>query len=340
MRNTKLIGLATLVLSLGALAACGKPADKPSSKGGDSACKHSWKTETVLVEATCQQKGKEKQKCSKCGATQEVETKTIAHKYVEDKTQGLEATCHSAGKKVEVCSMCQDKKETTLPQTDHVYGKETQVAKDGDNVAYTKAQCNSCDKTKFFWDAGDLTATCKALGDNNVYQNEDGSWRFWGRPIGNDVQLDERGNPNQNNHEAVPNPAQTGNYFEYKFNAPAAMANAKLIANIIPASTINDTDMFAAPDNVTSNDWTYGIKFSGPDDLEGTPIDDFRYVITVNGTVIDLDRANYEGTPSRGEDWYDFPGKFALNQGVNTIRISMAGGWLHGFVNFGVRAAD
>ncbi|MCQ2776540.1 MAG: hypothetical protein MJ217_02310 [Bacilli bacterium] len=368
----KLKFLAPLLLSL-ALVGCGKPADASSKGNSSGECKHSWKTEEVITEATCQQKGKEKQKCSKCGAEQEVETKLASHKYVEDTAESKPATCQAAGEKVEKCSVCGDTKKTPIEKTDHtwvisedqtgienpltcdtdgqvryecsvchekevrdqkadghLYG-EKQKAQVAEGVEYYTQECTIDGAKRYSWDASLVTAASK-----DHIREENGGWRFKGRPMGNDVQLDDDGNPSQDNHTAVPNPAQTGDFFEYEFFAPEAMNNAKLSAEILPASTLNNTDMFAAPSNVTSNDWTYGIKFADETDTTGSPIDDFRYVITVNGEKVVMDKSTYVATPGAGQKWYQFPGNLNLKAGLNTIRISMAGGWIHDFFQFGI----
>lgn len=91
--------------------------------------------------------------------------------------------------------------------------------------------------------------------------------------------------------------------------------------------------------------WKYSFiknlkyEVNGDDDTTGTPISDFRYRIFINGEKVVFDKSTYTATPGAGTAWYDFPGTISLNAGVNTIRIAMAGGWIHTFYQFGYEVA-
>ena len=51
------------------------------------------------------------------------------------------------------------------------------------------------------------------------------------------------------------------------------------------------------------------------------------------------DAKNIAGGDSFERGWYDFPCKVNLNEGENTIKVTMTGGWKHTFYSFGLQTA-
>ena len=114
MKNKKLIGLASLMLVLGATG-CPK---KDCGEGN-----HTWGDEEVVTAATCTEAGKGKKVCTVCGAEEETTIKKTGHKYKDDATGVVAATCTTAGSKTQTCENCGDKKTVAIPAAGHKWVK-------------------------------------------------------------------------------------------------------------------------------------------------------------------------------------------------------------------------
>ncbi|MBO7615457.1 MAG: Ig-like domain-containing protein [Bacilli bacterium] len=175
MKNKKLIGLASLMLVLGAVgcgdkckdghtwgeyavtkeATCTEAGEKKRTCtvcGAEdeakpvAALKHDWKDDaTGAVESTCAVKGSKNQTCSRCGATQKVDQPLKSHTWV-DVEGGTPATCTEDGQKNQRCSVCGATQTVTDPKKGHDYDAE---------VIVTPAKCE---------EDGLKTQTCKVCG--------------------------------------------------------------------------------------------------------------------------------------------------------------------------------
>lgn len=422
MKKTKsLLGLAVLVLSAGALVACGEAAE---SKPAASACKtHKFKDKEVTKAATCTEKGEKIQKCEVCGEEKKVEIKTIAHTMEKVDAESTAATCEAEGKTVNKCKVCGTKEEKTVAALGHEYvdkADQTGAVAAGCTTEGTKLQeCSRChaahtetvEALGHEW--GETTWTTPAacgvagVGDRecerchehepqeaeplehemvlqtagtpvegqaavNLYtcerecgtsyfgfkasepsaasrehlviNEETGGARFWGRPIGNDVQLDEEGSPSEDAHEAVFNAEQTGDYFEYIFTLTAAqvaaMGSAQRLycqAEAAQWMSNNRMDFWACKQGDT--DWTRGMYVETTDThTAGEEIDTYRYILYVDDQVQDFDPTI--SVPARSNTQkvdYVLPYTFHLHEGVNKIRLVMAGGYRSTFYNFTFR---
>lgn len=87
-----------------------------------SDCAHNFKYSSTKTTATCEVKGVEIYKCSKCGETEERTTDYANHKY-GSWTTTKEATCNAKGEKVRTCSVCDKIEKQDIAMIDHDYGE-------------------------------------------------------------------------------------------------------------------------------------------------------------------------------------------------------------------------
>ena len=169
MKNKKLIGLASLMLVLGATG-CPK---KDCGEGN-----HTWGDEEVVTAATCTEAGKGKKVCTVCGAEEETTIKKTGHKYKDDATGLVAATCTTAGSKTQTCENCGDKKTVAIPATGHKWVKaEGGTEPTCTEVGSENQVCSVCNATQAVevpakgHTYGDWTtvegkaATCTAAGE-------------------------------------------------------------------------------------------------------------------------------------------------------------------------------
>ena len=199
MKNKKLIGLASLMLTLGATGCPNKtdPCEKHTwgdkvvlkeatcTEAGESertctvcgekeekkpikALGHDWKDGAVAKEATCTEKGSKNQTCSRCNATQTADIPALGHNYVDDEEGLVPATCEAVGSKNQHCSRCNDPKTgVEIPALGHKYENYvTTVEATCEAPGKKVAQCeNGCGKTD--------EQTINALGHKPVTDDTD-----------------------------------------------------------------------------------------------------------------------------------------------------------------------
>ena len=175
MKNKKLIGLASLMLVLGAVG-CGGDKCKDGHTWGEyvvtkeatcteagekkrtctvcgaedearpvSALKHDWKDDaTGAVESTCTVKGSKNQTCSRCGATQKVDQPLKAHTWV-DIDGGTPATCTEAGTQKQRCSVCGQEQTLDVSALNHDYDDEVVItAPECEKDGLNQKTCKRC----------------------------------------------------------------------------------------------------------------------------------------------------------------------------------------------------
>lgn len=230
-----------------------------------------------------------------------------------------------------------------------------------------------CGKTSLGFMANEPTLESK---DHLVIDDEGGA-RFWGRPIGNAQALDKDGTSvKQENNEIVYCSTETGDFFEYKFDLTAAQAQTlstcRCYCDAKPADHLSG-DFWAY--NRSNTDWTPGYYIDGSDehvqhnddgsvmmvkdharpvkaedgseaegvelDTEvkmGARIEDYRYILYVNGQPQDFDPTISVPVKGSGTNMqraeYVMPYTFHLQEGTNTIRLHMAGGYRSIFYAF------
>jgi len=325
------------------------------------------------VAPTCTTAGTEKQKCSRCDATQDAEVKALGHSFVDDEDQSRAETpaCTFSGTVTQHCEHdgCTETRSSKVTATGHTFvaqGEPVAAVEDATGVTvgettykgyttvgYTKELCSVDNVTRVSWDAKQVTTRCKAPSTERVVTSghtadEDAVWedksephitendngvQFWGRAIGNAQILDDTGSSSQNDHVHEPSEAVEGSFMEYKINLAEALTSVRLTANLIPANYLSRNDIWRAAG--AANDWTPGYQ-KGVDD-EMHIVNDWRYVMFIDGNQIALDRTvDTKLIHSNSADWYTVPMRtMDLAAGEHTIKISMAGGYRHTFVNWG-----
>ncbi|MCQ2799319.1 MAG: hypothetical protein MJ228_00965 [Bacilli bacterium] len=326
--------------------------------------------QTGAVAATCTTDGTKKQKCSRCTSTQDAVVEKLGHEWEDDSdlASAEAASCTFSGSVPQHCKHdgCQEKNTRKVTATGHEFtdqGSPVAAVEDetGKTVGettykgYTKVGyktefCAKDNVTRVSWDAKQVTTDCKAPSTENVVvegtgeeatredrlephiTESDAGVQFWGRAIGNAQILDENGSSSANSHVHEPDERIEGSFMEYTIDLATPLTSVKLAANLIPAQYLSNNDIWRAAG--AANDWTPGYQ-KGVDG-EMHIVNDWRYVITIDGTQIQLDRTvDTKLIHSNSADWYSVPMKVMnLAAGSHTIRISMAGGYRHTFVNW------
>ena len=352
MKQIKILGVLAVALTLG-LTAC----------GGKAECKkHKWGEYVVTQEETCTQDGKKQRKCTVCGKVEEAVIKA-GHKWGEYIIDDP-ATCSAVGHQHRVCERCQEQEaQSEIPMIDHTYGEwdETTNAPTCTEAGSRTRTCLVCGHE----DTEDLQAlghnftkdadgndivtwtkevSCEEDGVGHVHDfasetdvaakgEEEVGKRFWGRPIGNDVELNDEGSASQDSHEAVYNPETQGDLFEYIFTLSdaqvAALGNDIVCyADAKPSDYMNSNgpDFWAAG---SGEEWTPGYYIEGEN--AGQPITDYRYILYVDDAPVSFDETMPKAPVGRGDPRgeYLMPYLFHFTAGQHKISLRMAG-----FYNF------
>ncbi|MCQ2797139.1 MAG: hypothetical protein MJ241_01600 [Bacilli bacterium] len=358
---------------------CGEKQTQAVSAAGHKYVKDDAKSQ----DATCTEGGKLVEKCSVCGNEKETATEALGHDLVkaEDQTGAVTPTCEDPGTEIQECSRCHEKTTVDVEATGHTWGETTwtkeatctdpsegshkcetcnkeeavsepalghdvQLIGDDTEPEEGKAKvrlytcANECGTTYLGFKANEVTEESK----KHLTIGEDGGAAFWGRPIGNNLELDENGTSvNQQVGELVFDETQTGDFFEYKFDLTeeqaAVLNNCQLYCDAKPAGYMSNNRVDFWAYGADSSDWTPGAYIEG--DRKGELVDDFRYVLYVDGERKDLDKT--VSTPvGRGDPRaeYVLPYTFNLHKGENSIRLVMSGGYRSTFYNFTFRPVE
>ena len=343
MKQLKLLGVLAIVLTLG-LSGCNKT-DEPGdeNQAGEQSqvetCEHQWANKKTIKEPTCIEEGQSQRTCKLCGAKEEPKPIAALGHKMKDVAPKTPAGCETKGVMETECERCGEPGEREINPTGHEWSTEngSMTPAQGEGYAnfYEYPCAHNCGKKSLGFKANQPTTESKT----HLVIGEDGGARFWGRPIGNDVILDEDGSTSQDEHEPVFNDQQEGDFFEYKFDLTAEQAetlkNCRCYCDATPAGYMNQNGIDFWANKAGDEDWTRGMYIDG--DHKGEEITDYRYVLYVDDVLQEFD-----GTPapvssdSRAE--FEMPFTFHLHQGTNTIRLSMAGGYRSTFYNFYFRA--
>ncbi len=332
---------------------------------------HNWvDVEGTGTTATCTQSGVKYQRCLCCDTVQEIVIDAFDHDFSDWTTvEGLEPTCEASGAEKRICRICYKEEIREVAPLGHDFKIVS------DDVATSSIvrvyACERCGETSLGFKGTDVSEQSRS----HLLINDDGGVSFWGRPIGNAMRLDAEGcSINKKVNEVVYCSTETGDFFEYDFELNATQAallsTCKLYCDAKPANFLSG-DFWAYSNS--SDDWTPGYyiddsdehiehdEFGNPimvydhakavgsaagDELEtmvpmGKRITDYRYILYVDGEVKEFDSSTkvpVEGSvtnPIRKE--YVMPYTFHLHEGMNSIRLCMAGGFRSTFYNFTFR---
>ena len=334
--------------------------------------------EAGAVAATCTEAGSKNQTCSRCGAKQEgVVIDALGHDYGEwTPVEGKGPTCDKAGLEQHVCSRCgnvETQEAAALGHDTELIGGET-TAPAGE-AAVRLYRCKRCGVEFLGFKADEPSADSLPhlmVGDNGGMRF---FGRPIGNALALDA---NGTSVNQSNNECVYCSTETGDFFEYIFtlNKEQAdtLATCRLYCDARPADHLSG-DFWAYGRSAT--DWTPGYYIDGADEhvqhnedgsvmmvkdharavsvsaedrsqpegaeLEnevpmGARIEDFRYVLYVDGEIKQLDSSI--SVPAEGSSTnmvrkeYVLPYTFHLHEGQNKISLRMAGGYRSEFYNF------
>ena len=260
-----------------------------------------------------------------------------------------------------------DERKALGHDTEAVGGETTPT--DG-TAAVRLYHCKRCDQTFMGFLANEVTNESKDhvyFEPETVTEGQEQGARFKGRPIGNALALDSTGTSvNQSNGECVYCSTETGDFIEYAFNLnatqAATLANCRMYCDAKPADYLNGTDFWAY--SGSNDEWTPGFYIDGGNErfetnedgtfkmvkdharagfdsqpgaeLEtevklGKRIEDYRYVLYVDGNVVDFDPTTENPTHGNNANMqreeFELPYTFHLHEGLNKIKFVMAGGY-------------
>ena len=379
---------------------------------------HTWTDYNVIATATCTENGAQEKFCTVCGYRVTQEIKALGHEFDENNInwiqeptcteQGIaylecihchetlqytvpafghdfddninwiqEPTCTEYGYGERVCNRCGMREEASVQPLGHDYVMvDNQGEPEEDKAKVCLYQCTRCNDALLGFKANDVTAESKS----RLVFDKDGGARFWGRPIGNAMALDQYGTSvNQENNECVYCSTETGDFFEYVFDLTeqqaAMLSTCRLYCDAQPADYLNGNDFWAY--GRSNDEWTPGYYIDDDDsrfetdengdfvmvndharagsdsqpgaELEtlvrkGKRIEDYRYVLYVDDQVVDFDSTITNPTHGSGTNMvreeFVVPYTFHLHPGTNKISLRMAGGYRSTFYNFIFRPAE
>jgi len=311
------------------------------------------------VAANCQQEGVMPTKCSRCTETGTRAIEQTDHNY-EAVTEAdaaavaasgkvaKAATCEEDGVSLSICHGCNDVKETTIAALGHKPVTTDTAAPAAGKAAVRVYTCkNGCGETYFGFKATEVSPNAGKLvfEPAEPAEGEEQGARFWGRPIGNAMELGEDGSASGADAEKVFDETVKGDLFEYVFDLTQEQLNAigstcLLYCDAKPADYLSG-DFWAC--DPSAEEWTPGYYIEG--EHKGEAIADYRYILYVDDQPVEFDKtmsapikgrtSSYSSSNSRAE--YVMPYKFHLHTGTNKISLRMAGGYRSLFYNFTFR---
>ena len=320
--------------------------------------------------------------CSVCQTAipvSDAEAAALGHNYTKDAdgkivfTWTTEPTCTLPGVGTKHCERC-GKDIAATDEERKALGHDTELIGGAEEAPEGEAtvrvwRCKRCHDEFLGFKATEVTAASKqrlVFTPAQPTEGQEQSARFFGHPIGNDVPLNDQGDPDRDNHPSIYNKNQTGDYFEYVFTLNATQAaklsTVRCYCDAKPADYLgaNGIDFWANKSG--DEDWTRGMYIDdnpdhyevdsqgqpvmvdeiGPDGQptgqqiqKGKEITDYRYVLYVDDRIQEFDPDTKVRVPNgdpRGE--YVMPYTFHLKEGKNKISLRMAGGYRSQFYSF------
>jgi hypothetical protein len=318
---------------------------------------HSYGEFEVTTAATCTTDGEEKRVCSVCG---DEDTQTIAalgHSYVKDAdgndvvTWTTPVACEVDGVGTKHCERCNEDVAYTTPKLGHHLVQQaddgTAAKEDFAKVRVYECDREGCDYATFGFSAQEVSSASGRLVDEEVTEGETvlHGKRFWGRPIGNNMELTDDGSAaNGADTPKVFDRSVQGDLFEYKFTLTQDQVDAlgsdiACYADAKPADYLGGQDFWAC--DPSAEEWTPGYYIDDAHE-DQTPIADYRYILYVDGSPVEFDHnitapvprgSGYSSTNlPRGE--FIMPYIFHFAAGDHSISLRMAGGYRSIFFNF------
>ena len=336
---------------------------------------HDYSTTYTIVAPSCEYSGVGTRECSRCHQSEDFVIDPLDHSFVQENGEDKvvwtrQPTCTESGTGTKTCTRCHEAIEVTVEPLGHDSVLIGGQANPPSGEAFVRLyKCNRCLETYLGFGVNQVSGASR----ERLLTGDWGGMRFYGRPIGNSLALDEMGvSINQQNNECVYCSTETGDFFEYIFTLNAEQASVlstcRLYCDARPADHLSG-DFWAYGNSIT--DWTPGYYIDGSDahvqhngdgtvimvkdhakvtaagqqgveinrDVPmGARVDKYRYVLYVDDVVQDFD--SYTEVPVSGSGTnmvrkeYEMPYTFHLHEGQNKVRLCMAGGYRSEFFNF------
>ena len=308
--------------------------------------------------ANCTEAGEGTKGCQRpdCTHVETVTERALGHLYAQDSEGNdivnwtVHASCEVKGEGTKACTRegCGHLEPVEEAAWGHkMVTSETDPADPGKaTVRVYHCENTGCTQTYFGFKATEVSPNAGRLVDveytDPVTGEKEIGKRFWGRPIGNDVALDDDGGADRNSHDPVYNPETQGDLFEYVFELSQDQVNIMgntvvCYADATPADYLGGQDFWAC--DPSAEEWTPGYYIEG--EKAGTPIANYRYILYVDGHPVEFDsrmKAPVSGSGqnlARGE--FLMPYVFHFTAGEHSISLRMAGGYRSVFYNFTFR---
>ena len=309
-----------------------------------------------------------------CGHTEYISEAALGHEFVDavDQSGAVEPTCTKSGIRMQECTRCHATQTIIVDALGHDFSNPHALEIPGPTETNTRGEipfrwanitnysCSRGDSYRYLWSAKEVNFDYANEGVHWTYEEVDSAqegdpaygkttsdWktepslvddgdgiRFWGRPIGNAMELDSQGMPiDRGDTPKVPDSTVKGSRFEFDFVFDEDLTDVHLLADLTPAQYTNDVFKNRTGDQ----EWFPGYRFVDDDGNPATPsvaaqIEEMRYIIYLDGVEVPLD--NSISTTPNGRGWYQFPCKLNLSKGKHNLNIAMAGGYFHTFYNF------
>ena len=325
---------------------------------------------TWTSRADCTNPGAGTKGCTRKGCTEvtDVTEEALGHTYAQDEegndivTWTKVANCTEGGEGSKKCTRegCTEVTPVTVAALGHdikLIGDDT-PAEEGKAKVRLYSCSRECGITYFGFKATEVGPNSGRLVDVETTDDEGNvieiGKRFWGRPIGNNMELGEDGSATEAPADltAVYDSTVQGDLFEYVFDISAEQLatigdECLLYCDAKPADYLGGQDFWAC--DPSAEEWTRGMYIEGEN--AGQPINTYRYILYVDDAPVAFDadmKAPVTATSSggsgggadcaRGE--FVMPYKFHLHVGENKISLRMAGGYRSVFYNFTFRPVE
>ena len=208
------------------------------------------------------------------------------------------ATCTEKGEEQRTCSTCNEVQKKDIDPLGHVFEEGDEYYQDG--VKYL--ECKNCHSGVLEWSALDYDKDETRDPDKHTDYVRFNTPQYKGQD------------------KSVP-----GTLLVYKISVQKAVKDAGLAFDILPHSQVKA--LFVAIDNDTGP----GYEENEAGELEKAK---FRYGLFVNGERIQIGQDNYGDAVESVRGWFDWPVKFDLKAGENTIALLGLGGYRAQMYNF------
>lgn len=352
---------------------CDKDIDYTESKLGHSYQQDAQGADIVTwtTPVGCENDGEGTKYCTRCKQNIAYTERQTGHSYLTDdagaivKTDVVAPQCETDGSHKQHCNNCGQDISFVDDKLGHkivLNEGETGEAEAGKAKVRLYNCENGCGTTYFGFKATEASEASKP----HLVFDEEGGAKFWGRPIGNAIALDENGNSSSDaDHTPIFDKNETGDFFEYVFDLTQDQVNtigkySRLYCEAKAAGYLRNKDFWACESGGT--EWTPGLYIDdNPDHLdmdkpiydtedptkivgyEGKQITDYRYVLYFNDQICEFDsRMKSPVTQADESNRKEFvlPYTFELKAGTNKISLRMSGGYKSTFYNFTFRPCD